>query len=532
MQSWLRISSLLAAVLALTAITSLRSEAQERPTDAYVRPIEGSRMVVGDGEAPDYLLDCFLHLCRDASPNVVVICLDGTARIAESRWKARGAGSVHLLDAIPDSSEALTIRLLAADGVWIDGKPDELKKHPLVLALLKNVTARNRVIAVGASSAPLLESLDETSVTNERIQSVFAKCKFHFGKGQSGEFDISDRNSLDIVHWSIPNSSALIVHGERRLTCYGEEDVRMLVQAAGGWPVRRGSIESIDVFGASDVLGYNTDLLSWVRSAAERSRTVFPPESVSTPVVEKGTLFLHGGSKIHHDVMKEFIKSAGGKDAKFVCIPSASSFDTFEEPDSYSAEILTELGCNDVTILHTADPLVADQNLKFSEPLLDADAVWIDGGRTFRFMDCYENTRVQELIANVLKRSGVVGGSSAGCQVPSDFLVRGNPTSNQDMTYGGYTRGMGLIKGVIIDAHFLQRGRHEPLLGLMKQHPQMLGIGIDESTALIVKRHEATVIGPNAVSFYDLTAESDGEFAPVILQSGATYDFKLRKSQK
>ena len=146
-------------------------------------------------------------------------------------------------------------------------------------------------------------------------------------------------------------------------------------------------------------------------------------------------------------------------------------------------------------------------------------------------MDSYENTQVETLIGEVLERGGVVGGSSAGCQVPSDILVRGNPRSNRDIFHGGYTRGMGLLKGVIIDAHFLQRERHEPFLGLMKQHPQTLGIGIDESTALIVEGHQGRVIGEAAVSFYDLTNESQGEFKPVILNAGDTYDLKARKAK-
>jgi len=144
-------------------------------------------------------------------------------------------------------------------------------------------------------------------------------------------------------------------------------------------------------------------------------------------------------------------------------------------------------------------------------------------------MGSYEGTQVPELLVQVLNRGGVVGGSSAGCQVPSDFLVRGNPTSNRDIEFGGYTRGMGLLKGVIIDAHFLQRGRHEPLLGLVKKYPQMLGIGIDESTALIVNGQQGRVVGNAAVSFYDLRSETEGEFKPVILKVGESYDLKSRK---
>ena len=517
------------ALLLVTLFTS-SVIAQDSNTAPFVRPIEGSRMVVGDGEVPDFVVDCFLHLCQKVSPKIAVINLDGSARISEARYKERGASSVVVVNSIPEDAEALTMTMLCAQGVWIEGDPEAVAKHPLLLALLKSITQRNGVIAFGSSAVSLASELDEND-KERRLQSPFSKFDFHFGKEFSKRDNVAaDSNSK--VHWSIPDSAALVIHRGRWVAGYGATDIRMLVEKANGWPERRGTFECLDVFGPGGYPSYGADLLSWVRSANERSRPVFPPKDNPAPVVESGTLFLHGGSRIHKNVMEEFVKIVGGKDAPIVCIPSSQRFGPSEEPDSYSHETLTEMGCNNVTILHTDDPLVANQSEEFAELLKNAKGIWIDGGRTFRFMDCYEGTRVEELIAEVLERGGVVGGSSAGCQVPSDFLVRGNPRSNQDIAFGGYTRGMGLLKGVIIDAHFLQRGRHEPLLGLMKKHPQMLGIGIDESTAIVVKGHSAKVIGPNAVSFYDLATNSDEEFKPVILKEGETYDLKLRQSQK
>ncbi|MCR9202037.1 MAG: cyanophycinase [Planctomycetaceae bacterium] len=504
------------------AIVAATANAQLPEKNAHLRPIVGSRMVVGDGDVATYTVKCFLHLCRESSPNVVVIDLDGTARITETRLKKNGAGSVAVVEAIPTDSESLSLQLLNTSGIWIEGKLNGLAQRRLLLALLKNVTQRNGVIAVGSSSVSVLKELDENDPAR-RLESPFVKSDFHFGKNPSPRSDASFQK----VHWLIPDSSVAVFHSGRRVAGYGDADISAIVEEASGWPEQRGTFECPDVFNGGSYPFYGLDLFSWVRSANERSRPLFPPKTAPTPEVATGTLFLHGGSGIPKDIMREFVNIAGGKEAYIVCIPSAQRFKLPDLPDSYAAGLLHELGHSNYTTLHTDDPLIADESEEFARMLNAATGVWIDGGRTYRFMDCYEGTRVEELIAEVLKRGGVVGGSSAGCQVPSDFLVRGNPRTNKDIVHAGYTRGMGLLKGVIIDAHFLQRDRHGPFLELMKQYPQMLGIGIDERTALVVKGHTARVLGPNAVSFYDLEPGKNS-FKPVILKAGETYDLKSR----
>lgn len=499
---------------------------QER--DALVRPFEGSRLIVGDGEVPNYILDYFLYMSGDQAADVVLIDLDGEARVTKERCEKRGVGSVSVLSRIPQNTEALTLQLLNVDGVWIEGNPEAIAKHPLLLSLLKNVTKRNGVIALGSSSVSILSELDQND-KDKRLQSPFAKCEFYFGGENSAE-NADEKDSHLKVHWTIPDSAGLVVHQGRRIVGFGHEDISVLVKEANGWPKREHTLECIDVFGAGECYSYSLDLLSWVRSANERGRPAYPPKEIELPIVENGTLFLHGGSRLHEDVLEEFVRLAGGKDVQFVCIPSAQRFDRFDSPGSYSEGSLRDMGCENVTVVHTDDPFVANESKEIAELIGSAQGVWIDGGRTYRFMDCYEDTQVPQLLADVLKRGGVVGGSSAGCQVPSDFLVRGNPTSNQDIEYGGYTRGMGLLKGVIIDAHFLQRERHEPFLGLMKKHPQFLGIGIDESTALIVQKDQGRVIGKAAVSFYDMKSSANGVFQPVVLKAGESYDLKLRKT--
>ncbi len=87
----------------------------------------------------------------------------------------------------------------------------------------------------------------------------------------------------------------------------------------------------------------------------------------------------------------------------------------------------------------------------------------------------------------MLARGGVIGGSSAGATIQGDLLVRGHPLGNQIMVADGYRRGLGLLEGVAVDQHFKQRNRFDDLMGVVKRFPKILGIGIDESTALVVQ---------------------------------------------
>ncbi len=101
----------------------------------------------------------------------------------------------------------------------------------------------------------------------------------------------------------------------------------------------------------------------------------------------------------------------------------------------------------------------------------------------------------------MLRRGGVIGGSSAGATIQGEFLVRGHPLGNTVMMAEGYERGFAFLPGVAIDQHFAQRSRQPDLLPVVKRHPKLLGIGIDESTAVVVIGAKAEVIGQSSAHF-------------------------------
>src|SRR6185503_20085131 len=112
-------------------------------------------------------------------------------------------------------------------------------------------------------------------------------------------------------------------------------------------------------------------------------------------------------------------------------------------------------------------------------------------------------TKLPALFRDVLARGGVIGGSSAGATIQGDYLIRGAPAGPNIMMCEGYERALGFLPGVAIDQHFSARNRFKDMSAFMARYPQFLGIGLDESTAIVVHGSTAEVLGKGKVHFYD-----------------------------
>ena len=150
-----------------------------------------------------------------------------------------------------------------------------------------------------------------------------------------------------------------------------------------------------------------------------------------------------------------------------------------------------KMGVKHATFIHTKDRNKSNTDEEFMAPLKDATGIWFGGGRQWNMSDSYYGTKSHKLMKEVLKRGGVVGGSSAGASIQARYLARATPNENFDIMAPGYERGgLGFISGVAIDQHFSQRKRQKDMTQLVNKYPQMLGIGIDEATAIIVQKIE------------------------------------------
>ena len=245
---------------------------------------------------------------------------------------------------------------------------------------------------------------------------------------------------------------------------------------------------------------------------------------------EKGTLVIVGGAMQDPAIVQRFIELAGGPDAPIVIIPTAGEADDDYHQYWSGLKQWRENGARNLTVLHTRDRKVADSEA-FVKPIREARGVFFAGGRQWRLADSYLDTRTHKELAALLNRGGVIGGSSAGASILSSFMVRGDTKSNEKMI-GDHTVGLGFLKNAAIDQHLLRRNRQFDMLEVIEKHPALLGIGIDEDTAIVVDGDQFDVMGKSYVVVYSdkPVAGKDGRF--YFMGAGDRFDMKERKATR
>jgi cyanophycinase len=293
---------------------------------------------------------------------------------------------------------------------------------------------------------------------------------------------------------------------------------------------------------------YVTDVTKWEEVARVHGE-VFADIRPATTIVEvtklidgpaKGALVIvGGGSNAGTSIIEKFIELGGGREGRFVIVPTAGGNFTGvgadKTPKLYDeTKVLagwTRLGLKHVRMLHTHDPKVADTE-EFAKPLRDATAVWFDGGRQWHIVDSYAGTRTYREFHAVLDRGGVIGGSSAGATIQGDYLVRGDTSGpNVVMTHEpAHQKGFAFLRRSAIDQHINTRNRWDDLAPVIKRYPDLLGIGLSEGTAIIVKGDAFEVMGRAQVAVHDPTrAHAAGAKPYVILKDGDRFDMKARR---
>ena len=133
-----------------------------------------------------------------------------------------------------------------------------------------------------------------------------------------------------------------------------------------------------------------------------------------------------------------------------------------------------------------------------------ATLIWIPGGQQSRFMDAIAGTGLDELIRARRNAGTVVAGSSAGAAVMSKVMITGDADLKNVTAGATVTReGLGLWPEVIADQHFLQRQRNNRLVAAVLDRPTLVGVGIDEATAVVVRGSRIDVIGTSSVIVID-----------------------------
>lgn len=253
------------------------------------------------------------------------------------------------------------------------------------------------------------------------------------------------------------------------------------------------------------------------------------------------TLFIIGGAEDRvgkATVLRRFVRLAGGRRSRLVIIPTASSFQ--DEVVAAYTEVFTRLGATDISVVNPETRVDSDDAEAVA--LIDrATGVFMSGGSQLKLSQRLPGTPLGEALHRAHDRGAVVGGTSAGASIMSQFMISmGDEGITPRQRHSQLSAGLGLIDGVIIDQHFGQRARYGRLMSMVAGSPNLLGIGIDEDTAIeVVDRSVFTVHGAGAVFVLDCRAAlSDApearRGAPMMvsgavvhsLPAGATFDLR------
>ena len=176
------------------------------------------------------------------------------------------------------------------------------------------------------------------------------------------------------------------------------------------------------------------------------------------------------------------------------------------EPDGYFEayrQAFEGLGVTDLVELYVNER--SDSGSKEALDRLDGAAgVFFTGGDQLRISSQIGDTAIERRIHEIHRGGGVIAGTSAGAAVMSEtMLVKGPSGESYRIGELHMAPGLGLMRHVIIDQHFAERGRYGRLLGAVAHNPRLLGVGVDEDTALLVEGDEGRVLGSGAVYIVD-----------------------------
>jgi cyanophycinase len=236
-----------------------------------------------------------------------------------------------------------------------------------------------------------------------------------------------------------------------------------------------------------------------------------------------------GGGGTGAEIVAKALALSGGKNAIVAVLPQASAVADAGED---SVTMWLEAGAREAATVRFADRAAAAAALR------RATLIWMPGGDQNRFMKAIEGTGLAELIRERHRAGAVVGGTSAGAAVLAEAMFTGE-ADLKALTAGttAIARGLGLWPEVLIDQHFLKRQRDNRLISAVMDHPALVGVGIDEGTAVVLTGAVFEVLGKSSVVVVDARNAQIDKTAPggllsgrgikvSVLRAGQTYSLK------
>ena len=248
----------------------------------------------------------------------------------------------------------------------------------------------------------------------------------------------------------------------------------------------------------------------------------FPPldaeDQWSSGLQGPGSLVIAGGSlQQNSTVFQRILELAGGaEEARIVFFPTngGGQYSTPEQREQSLNSFLNTAAWQDLpnrpTLMHTYDPEEANDP-EFFAPLAEATGVFFAGGLPYRAYDAYFGTGTQQALEEVLARGGVIGGSSAGALMQPNVMCRGDRSNDNSIMLGDPSEGFafGGMQNIVVDVHYLMRNRGFDIVEVVEADPTLLGLSIDENTAVVLTGDEMEVVGTGWVGVYDSTLWQD-----------------------
>ena len=200
-----------------------------------------------------------------------------------------------------------------------------------------------------------------------------------------------------------------------------------------------------------------------------------------------GNLLIIGGNEDKDRecvILRRFITMAGERQARIAVVTTATESPR-EAGDEYRS-LFAEFGAETVSIVYIANREAANDRQQLAA-LENCSGLFFTGGDQLRLTSILGGSAADAAIRRAHRSGAVIAGTSAGASMMSDtMIVDGDSSATPKKSMVSMAHGMGLLEEVVIDQHFAQRGRINRLLAAVAQNPHVLGVGIDEDTALMV----------------------------------------------
>jgi cyanophycinase len=232
----------------------------------------------------------------------------------------------------------------------------------------------------------------------------------------------------------------------------------------------------------------------------------------------KGKLFIIGGGSRSSAMVDRIVKESGiDKGGYGIVLPMSSS-----EPDSSAYYATNQFYKQDITNVYGLN-FIKDEKLTAIklDSIINAKLIYISGGDQSKFMDIVAGTEIEKVIHEAHKKGSLIAGTSAGAAVMSKIMITGTELKHPE--YSSTFRniesenietktGLGLITTIIVDQHFVKRSRYNRLLSAIIEYPELTGVGIDESTAILVSGKTIEVVGESQVIVFKNPEQSKNTF--------------------